>query len=119
MIRLKTKTAITHKDPTKMNGASKSSIVTLVIDRFVFDSLNGIEIPFQYIDGEGIILPTNWTSEVYRKSASEVLAMSIAINGQIGVSNNIIDRFWDEIKIVAINQMAETFEILTSDIEEA
>lgn len=122
-MQLRTKTAITHVDPTqkKMTGAvTKQSVVTMTIDRFAFTSNGGIEVPFIYEDGDGNIIDSpSYPGNVFRKTAEETKALSQLVTPALPAGiDNIVDRFWAEVKIQAINEMAQSFEIAVSDIEE-
>lgn len=115
---LRTKINVTHSDESmKLVGGSKQGIVTMTIERFVYTSNNGVEIPFEYTDEDGNVLRTEHNG-LFKVPAANVKTLSQSVNTSIPADDNIEDRMWNEIKAIAIGRMTESFGILSSDIEE-
>lgn len=115
---LRTKINVTHSDESKkLTGGTKEGIVTMTINRFVYSSNNGVEVPFEYTDEDGNALRTEHNG-IFRVPAANVKALSQSINAGIPDEDNIEDRMWSEIKAIASNEMKTSFGITDADIEE-
>lgn len=118
-MKLRTKIAVTHADvDKKLTGGTKDSVVTMDIERFVYDSDNGVQVPFTYTDADGNFLETNHPGNIFIVPASQVKGLSQSINSVLPAEDNIEDRMWAEIKVIAMNEMMNSFGITPGDIEE-
>lgn len=120
MLTLETKNAVTHLDILKMtSGGTKSGKVKLVIGGHqITNNPEGtiVEVAFRYQDADGNALPSKHGT-VY-KLHEGVKELSQSINGSLPADDNIVDRFTNEVKAVAVAMFADEFAIEASEIEE-
>lgn len=109
---------VNHADPTKkLTGGTKLGIVTMTIEKFSYRSDLGIEIPFYYSDADGNKLDTtDYPDGVFRLTAEQTKAVSESIHPLLPEDNNIEDRMWNEVIIVAKNHFSGSFGITPAEI---
>jgi hypothetical protein len=119
MIKLRTKINVTHADVTKtVTGGSKSGVVSMMIfDAACISFIDGARVPFRYFDSEKNEIPDAYNG-VFKVPIEQLKAVSSSINSLLPKDTNLIDRIWNEIKIIAIQQMSTSFNILATQIEE-
>lgn len=118
MLKLRTTVDVTHTDVSKiLTGGTKSGVVSMEILGFDLKSNEGIRIPFRYLDQDGNELPTIYKG-LFNLDSSSLIGLSGSINALLPDDDNLIERIWNEIRIIAVGQMSESFSILPSQIEE-
>ncbi len=121
-MELKTNIAITHEDVTKNPvGGTRKGVVKMFIDGFSHTKAEGIEVSFRYVDDLGAVLHSvKYPNGVFKVAPIDVKALSKSINSSLptgeDAEDNIEDRIWQEIEIIAKTEMSSTFGINISVI---
>jgi len=121
-MKLVTLVEVTHADVNKkLTGGTKTGIVRIEIGNRNLICREGdflVEAEFKYIDSEGNELPNEDDGVFKVIGTDKLVGLSKAINPFIPASDNIVDRFNDEVKAVAIKTMSTSFSIEMNQIGE-
>lgn len=119
IVTLRTKTAVTYRDPAQLiTPASKNSVVTLEVLDYRLKAFGGIAVFFKYTDADGLEIETKHKDGRLEMTKEALLTASQNVNASLPADSNLLDRVKNEIKIFAIAEMAQSFNILATDIEE-
>ncbi len=116
ILKIQTKVDVTHIDVTGIiTGATKSGIVQMEMGGRYFalqpDGTETTEVMFKYIDEDGNVLPNAKGNKITLDNASQ-LSEQMQNTG-----TSFKDHFDKDVLAFAINEMAQTFSINTTDVE--